>query len=101
LPAFGFRASAPGVVAASLQDDGTSFVVEGTARRADVWVYGAPESDVAVELPAGMTGKLTLTLDGAPAAPAEAAGRIIRFRLPARGNIRDVKFLWHATVTAR
>jgi hypothetical protein len=101
LPAFGFHATASGMVAGSLQDDGTSFVAEGNARRADVWVYAPPESDAAVELPARMTGKLTLTLDSASAAPAEAAGRIIRFRLPARGGVHDVKFLWHATVTAR
>ena len=100
-PAFGFRATAPGVVAGSLQDDGTSFVTKGDGRRADVWVYASPESSLSVELPQRMTGELTLTLDGAPAATAQATGAVIRFQLPARGNARDVKFLWHAIVTTR
>ncbi|MBI5686320.1 MAG: hypothetical protein HZC54_14700 [Verrucomicrobia bacterium] len=98
LPAFGFRTTAPGVVATSLQDDGTSFVTEGCARHADVWVYATPEGEVAVELPARMTGRLMLTLDGASATPTQASGRVVRLRLPARDNNRDVKFLWHATV---
>jgi len=101
LPAFGFRATAPGVVAASVRDDGTAFAAAGHSRRADVWVYAVADSDVEVELPAKMNGKLMLTCDNAPAAPVEAAGRSIRFRLPARGGDRNVKFLWHATVAAR
>ncbi len=101
VPPFGFRATAPGVIAASLQNDSTSFVVEGNQSRADVWVYAAADSDAEVELPARMSDTLTLTFDNAPAAPAQAAGRVIRFRLPARSGVRDVKFLWHAVVTPR
>jgi hypothetical protein len=101
LPAFGFRATAPGVIAASLQDDGASFVVEGSVRRADVWVYAPPGSDAEVELPAKMGDTLALTFDNAPAAPAQTAGRILRFRLPTRSDAREVKFLWHAVVTPR
>lgn len=115
LPGFGFRATAPGVVAANLQivggvdgrasttggGEGESFVAEGNAHRADVWVYAVPASDVAVELPAHMTGKLTLALDGEPVAPVRATSGIIRFRLPQRSNPDATRFLWHATVTAR
>ena len=101
LLAWGFCATAPGVVAGSLQDDVASFVAEGDARRADVWVYATPESDASVELPERMAGELTLALDGAPTATAQASGGVVRFHLPARGNARDVKFLWHASVTAR
>ena len=109
LPAFGFRASAPGVVAANLAragetelgGAGVSFVAEGEAHRSDVWVYAAPESEVAVEMPTKMSAKLTLTFDGEPAGSTEASGRMIRFRLPLRGDDRSVKFLWHATVLAR
>lgn len=79
--------------------EGESFVAEGNARRADVWVYAVPASDVAVELPANMTGKLTLALDGKPVAPVQATSGIIRFRLPSRGDAREAKFLWHATIT--
>jgi len=115
LPGFGFRATAPGVVAANLQiaggvdgrtsttggGEGELFVAEGNAHRADVWVYAVPASDVAVELPAHMTGKLTLALDGEPVAPVRATCNIIRFRLPQRSNSDATRFLWHATVTAR
>jgi len=101
LPAFGFRATAPGVIAASLQDDGASFVAEGSARRADVWVYAAPDSNAEVELPAKMGNTLTLTFDNSPAVPAQATGHVLRLRLPMRGDAREMKFLWHAVVTAR
>jgi len=98
LPAFGFRATAPGVIATSLQDDGTSFVAEGDTDRADVWVYAAPESNVEVVLPARIAGKLTLTLNAAPVTVAQESGRTVRLQLPPRGGARDVKLLWHATV---
>jgi len=99
LPAFGFRATAPGLVAASLQDDGTSFVTEGDARRADVWVYATPDNNVAVELPTRVSREVTLALDGSSATPAPASRRVIR--LPQRSNADGSKFLWHVTVAAR
>ncbi len=100
LPAFGFRATAPGVVAGSLQEDGASFVTEGNAHRAEVWGYASPESRITVELPERMSGKLTLSLDGVPVTVVQANGAVLGFQLPARGDTRDVKFLWHAVITA-
>ena len=59
LPPYGFRATAPGLIAANLRevagkdfgDDGVSFVVESDGKKADIWVYASAEQEVAVELP--------------------------------------------------
>ncbi len=92
LPGYGFYARAPGVVAANLktvagQDfgvEGVCFVVEGTAAKADVWVYAPPGRNVTVELPAGMTGELSMALDGAGQVRGRAEGGCVRFALPER-----------------
>ena len=92
LPPFGFVANAPGVIAANVREvgstdygeEGVSFVTEGDTRKADVWVYAPAAADVAVELPAGLSGKVTLEFEGAAPAAAVAELGVVRFRLPAR-----------------
>jgi len=100
LAPFGFRAEAPpadgrpGVVAANLGRlggldfgrEGVSFVVEGDARKADAWVYAAPEQEVCVELPAGMPSRVVLTFDDGRTEKMAAAGGVLRFRLPVRAG---------------
>ena len=65
LAAFGFLATAPGLVAANLKslggidfgDEGISFVAEGDGRKGDVWVYAPAGQEVAVRLPARTPGR--------------------------------------------
>ena len=92
LTAHGFHVTAPGLIAGRLRKvgatdygaDGVSFVVEGDTRRADVWVYSPAEREVAVELPSGMVGDVTVALDGAQPTAVRAAEGVVRFRLPER-----------------
>jgi len=59
LAGFGFRATAPGMVAGHLHalagvaavPEGFMFVTEGDARRAEVWILARPGEEVAAELP--------------------------------------------------
>ena len=91
LAAYGFRATAPGLLAATQklvggQDfgaDGVSFVAENRDGKFDLWVYAPPERDVAVELP-GTPPNVQLTFDGGVKIPVTAQNGAIRFRLPSR-----------------
>jgi len=119
LPPFGFYATAPGMVAANLNrlggidfgDEGISFVVEGDARKADIWVYAPEEQKVCVSLPAGMSGEVSLKPDSAePALKLVAQRNILSFRLPSRPGRQRMapppdlssqspcSYLWHGTV---
>ena len=108
LAAYGFRATAPGLIAGHLRnaggqdfgEEGSSFVTEGEARHAEVWVYAAAASEGAAELPEGMTGQVTVTFDGQPAQAATPQQGAVRLRLPS-AEPPAVKRLWHATVVAR
>jgi hypothetical protein len=72
LAGFGFQASASGLVAGDLRrlaghdfgPEGASFVVEGTARDAQLWVWGSPGGEAGAVLPEGMEGRVEMTLDG-------------------------------------
>ena len=111
LAPFGFVAEAPaadgrpGVVAANLDGpdfgrDGVSFVVEGNARKADAWVYAAPEQEVCIEIPGakrrppeggtpneeGMPRRVVLTFDDGRTEKLAAAQGVLHFRLPARAG---------------
>jgi hypothetical protein len=72
--------------------EGASFVVEGTAGDAQLWVWGSPGGEAGAVLPEGMQGRVEVTLDGAapqvlavnagavwftlPRSPSRAAGTI-------------------------
>ncbi|MGO9206440.1 MAG: hypothetical protein ACLQBX_09705 [Candidatus Limnocylindrales bacterium] len=90
LAGFGFQASASGLMAGDLGrlaghdfgPEGASFVVEGTARDAQLWVWGSPGGEAGAVLPEGMEGRVELTLDGAaPQVLAVQAGAVW-FTLP-------------------
>jgi len=114
LASHGFRATAPGIVAANLKsvgavdlgDEGVSFVTEGDAARAELWIYSRGSRDVAIELPEPMTGQATLQLDGGPIINVAAQGRTLTLHLasrpgadPARPGTPDAtRYLWHGIV---
>jgi hypothetical protein len=85
----GFRAHAPGVVAAHLAAVGTNdfgaegvaFVAEGTARQGEFWIYSRGDRLVAVELPEKANGSVEVRLDGESAQPARMHGGVVPFRL--------------------
>ena len=103
LAGYGFRATAPGMVAGNLQsvgdlrsgEEGISFVSEGTGKRADVWVFAGGGEEVAVELPEKCSGSFVLTLDQQSGVSANAKNGVLRFRLPNQPGER-AKRLWHA-----
>lgn len=110
LPGYGFYASAPGMIAANLRklasvdfgEEGISFVSEGRDKRFEVWVYASAGEEVAAELPGLQAGQGELVVDGQPGAPVNIANGVVRFRLPGEaGSAKNVKQLWHATVTLR
>jgi hypothetical protein len=67
-------------------EEGISFVTEGDARRADVWVYAPAEREVMVELTADMPGALNVTLDGGRPFRASNEDGAVRFSLPERAG---------------
>ena len=93
LAPYGFFAKAPGMRAGCTQNwDGvdaeqprvTSFVSEGTADRADVWVYGPADSKATVQLPAAGKEERIVTVDGAARQHIELKGDSLTFTLPPR-----------------
>jgi poly-gamma-glutamate capsule biosynthesis protein CapA/YwtB (metallophosphatase superfamily) len=108
LAAYGFRATAPGLVAARLQTvgdrdcgaDGISFVAEGAAAKMDIWIFAPAGSAVAVELPATPPSAARLTLEGAGALPVTLEGNSASFRLPDDASRTASPWLWHAMLTA-
>jgi hypothetical protein len=95
LASYGFQATTPGVVAAHLKsvgsmdlgDDGVSFVVEGDAAKAEIWIYSRGDRDVAVEMPKAMTGPATLRMDGVPDVNVTAQGRTLALHLGPRPGV--------------
>lgn len=105
LAGFGFRATAPGMVAGHLRalagvtaaSDGFMFVTEGDARRAEVWILARAGDEVAAELPpefAPPGGAVTVTLDGREPVRARASGGALRLTLPPGTD--NAPRLWHA-----
>ncbi|MGQ9731941.1 MAG: hypothetical protein ACUVX8_11810 [Candidatus Zipacnadales bacterium] len=87
LPPYGFRASAPGMVAGNLAgsaEESASFVVETGEDKIDLWLYAPPESNVRVELPEEVTGEVTVLYDNNVRAKATPDGRYITVRTPSR-----------------
>jgi len=83
LPAYGFRADAPGVTA-GYAPDGTGYVTETAKGKTDLWIYGAPLSTVSVPVP--LSGRVTLTLDGATSSSLQPAACSLSLALPQRGS---------------
>ena len=91
LAPWGFAATAPGLVAANLQtlgghdfgDEGVSFVTQGDATRAEVWVYARPGERVAVLTPAALPEPVALYLDATTPVQTVGNGRVWQFALPA------------------
>lgn len=94
---FGFRASASGLIAADLGTE-AAYVAEGDADRAELWVYSAGGQAVDVELPGGMAGPVTVTLEGEPAEKRMISGRGVPLRLPAPTVAGGAPRLWHAVI---
>jgi hypothetical protein len=106
LAPFGFFAEAPGMLAGDLSwtfKDGiaasTVFVVEGSARVADLWALAAPGVEAASLVPRNMAGQMELILDGEPPRVLDVAHGAITWKLPAaeRGSVPQ---LWHARIRA-
>jgi hypothetical protein len=112
LAGYGFLASAPGLIAANLGalgghdfgKEGVSFVTEGNAHRAHIWIYARAEEEVAVLLPAPTSRPIKLVFDGGREVQSTIEGDAHRFRLPGRSSSSEplasrVRYLWHAVAT--
>jgi hypothetical protein len=105
LASHGFRATAPGLVAANLKsvdaadmgDEGVSFVAEGDATKAELWLYSRGDRDVTVELPDPMPGPATLRMDEGPATPVAVQGRMLALHLGSRAD--STQYLWHGVLS--
>ncbi|MCC7493777.1 MAG: hypothetical protein IT204_15585 [Fimbriimonadaceae bacterium] len=92
LAGYGFRATAPGLLAANLRslggvdggDEGHSFVAQSNGRGATVWVRAQALQTVAVELPQAVPAP-RVTLAGQPLT-ATATGAVLKVTLPARAE---------------
>jgi len=90
LAPWGFVATTPGLVAASLQtvggrafgDEGISFVTQGDAAKTQVWVYARPGENVAVATPASLPDSAALYFAGNTPVTASRADRIWQFTVP-------------------
>jgi hypothetical protein len=106
LAVHGFYATAPGMVAARLQQvgsrdfgtNGVSFVTEGNARKVDAWVFATPDQEVAIELPAPLTGRVKLMFDGGVELPVTLEKNVAIFHLPPQAGDQQIPRLWHATL---
>jgi hypothetical protein len=116
LASHGFRGAAPGMVAGNLKsvggvdmgEESVSFVTEGNAARVELWVYSAGYRDVAVEIPAPMTGQVTLQMDGGSAVNANLQGRTLVLSLGRKPGVQDTlapakpdltRYLWHGVLS--
>lgn len=108
LAGFGFRATAPGLVAGHLQalagvaapPDGFRFVSEGDANGAETWIFAGPGEDVAVELPPEFVpagGGVSAKLEGREPVRSRMTGGVLRLVLPSAAD--TTPRLWHASVT--
>ena len=95
----GFRAAAPGVVAANLKsvggmglgDEGMSFAAEGGANKVELWIYSKGDRDVTVELPEPMVGQATLQMDGGPETDVTVQDRTLALHLGCRPGLERVQ----------
>ena len=89
----------PGLVAASLGslggmdfgDEAVAFVAEGNARKADVWIFAPQEREVAVELPVGMSGDVSVAVENGRAVTRSVRDGVVSLRLPLRPGRKRVK----------
>lgn len=89
LAGYGFRASAPGLLAGHLARVGTNdfgaegvaFVSEGDGREAEFWVYSPGDRSVAIELPERGNGTVEVQLDGERAREARVKSGVVAVRL--------------------
>jgi len=88
LPAYGFRADAPGLTA-GFAPDGTGYVTQRDGDRSELWLFGHPGAAVAVPVPFDDT--TGFTLDGAPETRLNAAAGLLRLTLPPRGSITRIQ----------
>ncbi len=112
LAGFGFLASAQGLVAGDLRKlaghdfgpEGASFVVEGNARDAELWIWGIPGSSAGAIVPEGMKGRIELTLDGAGPQVLTVKEDVVAFPLPRSRVGVDPRYsgaaVWHARIRA-
>jgi hypothetical protein len=112
LAGFGFQASASGMVAGDLRrlaghdfgPEGASFVVEGTTREAQLWLWASPGGEAGAVLPEGMRGRVELTLDGAAPqvlAVKEGGVWLTLPRAPSRAaSTHDESAVWHGFIRA-
>ena len=84
LPAYGFRADAPGLTAGRAPD-GTGYVTKREGDRCELWLYGAPGATVSI--PAPFDNTTAFTLDGAPDTRLSVVDGTLRLTLPPRGSI--------------
>jgi hypothetical protein len=106
LAGHGFLAEAPGMIAGNLarfgnrdfSPDGVSFVTEGDARSAEIWVLARSGAEAAALLPGASSGAVTLTVDRQPPRLAEVRDGAVRFTVsPADATVPQ---LVHARITA-
>jgi len=89
LAANGFVARAPGMLAARLAKvgtnqfgaDGAAFVVEGTGRNAEFWLYSPGDRLAAIEMPDKTNGLVELTMDGESPREARLQDGVVQVRL--------------------
>lgn len=93
LPPYGFRATAPGLVAGEVQDVKgrlTSFVAEASPEGAELWVYAPPDCEVQAELPEHVGSRPSVIVEDHKAVDARASGRQLSLRLPPRSSVPSV-----------
>ena len=96
LPPFGFRASAPGMLAGELNmENPAGYVWEYGSKQTELWVYSSPGHQIEIPVPTELHGKLTVTFDGEKPASLSITQSAISIICP---NTQTVKALYHATV---
>ena len=98
LPAYGFRAEAPGVTAGRTVD-GVGYVTETKGNKTDLWIYAPDQASVSVPVP--LSGSVTVAMDGeatrdsrlaTPGASRslQSTADSLALALPQRGRIKRV-----------
>lgn len=115
LAAYGFHATAPGLVAANVRtlggrdfgEDGVSFITQQNAHGIDAWIYAKAEQETAILLPSPASGSIRLKFDEGSEVPTSLTGGAVTFRMPSHlgrgaqspGSVGGGKYLWHAVVS--
>ncbi len=88
LPAYGFRAEAPGVTA-GLAPDGTGYVTETRKGKTDLWIFAPSQSKVSVPVP--FSGPARVALEDAPTSDLRhPTSDLLTLTLPQRGLVARV-----------